>query len=413
METVGANSASSSSSNTIATNLNKSASAATFDSLLRSVYYDPTNPGSFTGAWSLYSALKQQLKPAVISENKITLQSVREWLAQQSAAQLHAPAAQRFTRRRFRVERLDEQWQVDLAFVVRWAPQNRGIKYLLICIDVLSKFLWIEPVRDKSGAAVAKAFQAILDRAAPRKPETVFSDQGTEFIANQMQAIFKKYNIKHFKATNTATKAAIAERVIRTFMNSLTKYMTAFNTQYYLPVVQKLVDRYNGRFHRSIKMRPVDVRQDKPDSVEQAWTNLYQAKDDQIAEQLLRGQKKYKYAVGDQVRVAISRVGNPFYKGYLPSWTDEIFVVSRRLPIEDEPLYKLIDPQTRTEIHGTYYEAEMQPVAGNFSGNDNTNTTTTTKPQAAATPTAAPIRFRGEPGAPVDSKKITRTGRLY
>ncbi len=123
-----------------------------FDNLLRTVYYDPANPGSFSNAWSLYRAAKPRAP-------KLTLRDVQRWLAGQQVHQLHVPARKRFPRRHFRVHLVDEQWQADIGYVVPLARQNGGNKYLLYVIDVLSRYLWVEPMRDKTGETAALALR--------------------------------------------------------------------------------------------------------------------------------------------------------------------------------------------------------------------------------------------------------------
>ncbi len=326
-------------------------SGSEFDSLLREVYYDPANPGSFSSAWSLYRAAKPLAK-------KLKLRDVQRWLAGQRVHQLHVPARKHFPRRHFRVRLVDEQWQADIGYVVPLARQNGGTKYLLYVIDVLSRYLWLEPMRDKTGESCSAAFQAILKRAAPRKPDTLFTDNGSEFRAEQFRYLCVQRDIKQYMSTHVATKAAIAERVIRTFMTTLTKYMKAYGKRF-VEALPKLVDRYNHAYHRSIRMRPVDVQTDNPASVAGAWKSLYA---NNLVLDALVSSKKYKYPIGAVVRVAISRVKTAFYKGYAQSWSDQLYTVERHVRNEDVPAYRIRDQLTGAEIDRFFYEQELQRV---------------------------------------------------
>ena len=55
---------------------------------------------------------------------------------------------------------------------------NRGVKYLLAVIDVLSKYGWLIPLKDKTGKSVASALKTIFKE---RKPEKMWVDKGKEF----------------------------------------------------------------------------------------------------------------------------------------------------------------------------------------------------------------------------------------
>lgn len=54
-----------------------------------------------------------------------------------------------FKRRRVIAQGIDYQWEADLADVQNLSESNNGIKYLLVIVDVFSRFLWVRPLRDK------------------------------------------------------------------------------------------------------------------------------------------------------------------------------------------------------------------------------------------------------------------------
>ena len=49
---------------------------------------------------------------------------------------------------------IDKQWAADLIEVINKAKYNRGYRYLLTVVDVLSKRAWVQPVKSKTGIAV-------------------------------------------------------------------------------------------------------------------------------------------------------------------------------------------------------------------------------------------------------------------
>ena len=55
---------------------------------------------------------------------------------------------------------------------------NNGIKYLLTVIDIFSKFVWIVPLKRKTGQKVANVFSRILKE---RRPSKTWADRGREF----------------------------------------------------------------------------------------------------------------------------------------------------------------------------------------------------------------------------------------
>ena len=106
-----------------------------------------------------------------------TKKEVREWLQSQDTYTLHKQTRRRFPRRHVVVYGIDHQWQADL--VGKLASYNKGFKYLLTCIDVLSRYARVVPLKDKTGKILKEAFQVIFKTG--RQPISLQTDRGTEF----------------------------------------------------------------------------------------------------------------------------------------------------------------------------------------------------------------------------------------
>jgi len=124
------------------------------------------------------------------------------------------------------------------------------------------------------------------------------------------------------------------------------RYFTYANTRRYLDVLDELVYSYNNTRHRSIGMAPYEVNKDNEHVVR---ARLYPLKPKSF---------KWKYVVGDRVRIAMQR--QPFRKGYLGQWSEEIFEIATRLPTIPVT-YELRDLAVKT-IKGRFYEPEIQKV---------------------------------------------------
>ena len=55
-------------------------------------------------------------------------------------------------------------------------------------------------------------------------------------------------------------KSVVAERFIRTLKNKIYKYMTAISKNAYIDKLDDIVNEYNNTYHRTIKMKPVDLK---------------------------------------------------------------------------------------------------------------------------------------------------------
>ena len=85
---------------------------------------------------------------------------------------------------------------------------NDGYRYSLVCIDVFSKYVWVVPLKNKTGLSLVEAFKIIL--VSGRKPEKIFTDQGTEFFNKHFKALLKDEDIELYNTYNE-TKASVVD----------------------------------------------------------------------------------------------------------------------------------------------------------------------------------------------------------
>ena len=87
---------------------------------------------------------------------------------------------------------------MDMVDLQKLAKYNKGYKYLLTVIDVLSKYARVEPYKSKSATALVEALERRWTRLGPRKPQKVQTDAGGKFYNAKVQAFFKKQDLNHF-----------------------------------------------------------------------------------------------------------------------------------------------------------------------------------------------------------------------
>ena len=153
---------------------------------------------------------------------------------------------------------------------------------------------------------------------------------------------FKKWlqdnNIEMY-STNNERKSVIAERFIRTLKNKNDKYMTSISKNVCTDKLDDIVKKYNNTYHTSIKMKPVDVK-------DNTYTDFKKEVND----------KDPKFKIGDHVR--IYKYKNIFAKGYMPNWSEEIFIISK---IKNTvPWTNVFNDLNGEEIIGTFYEKKVQ-----------------------------------------------------
>ena len=115
--------------------------------------------------------------------------------------------------------------------------------------------------------------------------------------------------------------------------------MTSVSKNVYIDKLNDIVPEYNNTYHRTIKMKPIDVK-------DNTYIDFKKEVND----------KDPKFKVGDHVR--ISKYKNIFAKGYMPNWSEEVFVINKIKNIV--PRTYIINDLNGEEIIGRFYEKELQ-----------------------------------------------------
>ena len=116
--------------------------------------------------------------------------------------------------------------------------------FLLIVIDVYSRFMWVKPLENKLEDTVINTFQRIYQRA--KKPRRLRADRSGEFTGRKVQDYFDSINIEHWTAHNDEMRANFVERVIWTLKKSLWGYMHTKKNYRYINVLKDIIHSYNN-----------------------------------------------------------------------------------------------------------------------------------------------------------------------
>ena len=123
---------------------------------LANIYYGLGDAGSYGGVEQLYERAREHIP-------SITREQVQQFLTEQVTYQLHKPARKTFVHNQTIVAHRDDQWQADLAVMSNLSHENKGYRYILTCIDVLSRYAWAVPVKTKGAKDMLTAMKLLFD----------------------------------------------------------------------------------------------------------------------------------------------------------------------------------------------------------------------------------------------------------
>lgn len=322
---------------------------------ISNIYYNATKPAAYQGAEKIRLTLKDE------GINNIGIHKIRKWLQNQDDYSLQKPVRRRFKRAQVVVAGPDEQLDIDLMDMQSLAKTNDNVRFLLVAIDVFSRFAWVVPLKDKTGKNVEKALSIILN---DNKFKKIRSDAGGDFKNKWIAKLLKDKNIYHHITLNE-TKANYVERFNKTLRSIIFRYLAKHRSGRYIDSLQDLVKSYNSTPHRSLKnIAPKDVNADNAANL---WAYMYlkpRKKRRGVTKSIKKRNRSikrslFKYKIGQLVR--ISHLRRPFQRVYNEQWSYEVFKIDRRFQMQGIPLYKIVDLM-EFRILGSLYQSEVQPV---------------------------------------------------
>ncbi len=319
------------------------------NAVLDELYRDMTNPAALGGVQALYREGKKR-------DKNLTLRDVRAFLQGNRTYTLHKPTLKRFPRRKILAPKPSVILTCDLADFTKLHRHNGGVRYIMFCLDVFSRYLKVATLTSKSGHSSLQALKKILESGSFTGVSRLFTDQGSEFYNQAVKKYLTLKGITLYSNYSRETKASLAERVIRTIKAKIYKYLTQNNTLRYINVLPTLINTYNHTPHRGLggNQTPAQVHRFRELSqVRRQFKRMYLNQP--------RGKKvvSHKLDVGDIVRLQrASRTQFKFNKGYTVNNTEELFKISRVDYSHKIPIYFIRD-LAGEDVTGAFYREEL------------------------------------------------------
>ena len=277
------------------------------------------NPQSFGGIYRSYEKYRDLNKKQI--EDSFQRNDIYTRFRQFKKAKIHNPVI---------VYKKRDQFQADVCYFNRkeFIQSSNGYKYLLIFIDVWSKYTWVYPIKTITGREVASCMEELFKVECPKN---LCTDAGAEFLNKYVKQIVTKFKVKHYIARNR-TKAQTAERFILTLQRLIYQMCRFYNTNDWVWVLPTALKIYLNRKHRSIKMSPFQAEMAKHQKL------LESIHKDRIRKV---SKKKPKFKKGDTVRISLLRT--KFTRGYHQYFTTEIWKIKKVFSNLQIPRYKVQD----------------------------------------------------------------------
>jgi hypothetical protein len=308
---------------------------------LAKIYYDPKQ-----GLWSSAKKLSERAK-------SISSKDIDKFLREQATHQIFKP---RNVKAYYPVKSWAPFYKCQLDLLDLSNQANRGYKWLMILIDIHTRFVVCVPLKAKTGPECLRGLQEILDMilALPfDTPQIIQSDFESGFETKQFRDLEKRYGISH-QFTKRKQTLGIIERFNKTLRGLIERYKEVYKTTNWIDALPALIDNYNTSYHSTLRTTPIEALQNNP--------HYDEIIEKQTSKAASKSYNRQEINVGDTVRLLIKK--SLFEKGSGPQFTKEVHVVER----EDEGNYYVsgrVNPYRKQELQKVgaiqEYEPEEQP----------------------------------------------------
>ncbi len=294
--------------------------------IIKSIFTNPKT--GFKSVLNTYKEIKT-LHPNL----KITKKQVEEFISNQSVSQIHKQ--QKIPIQEFNQIKAPSlgMFQCDLIDVSNYKGYNSGFRYILIVVDIYSRFCFMEPITNKTSIKVLETFNKIHKKIIKNdvKIYSMYSDKGSEFKQIQKELPDTKF---FFKNVDNHRGTGLIDNRIKFFRELLEKYLTHSKNLKWVDVVESLCDNINNTINRNTKHKAVDI-----------WNRK------EKNEQEFREPPK-TYKVGDSVR--IRTITDKFTKSSTGRFSNKIYKI-----VETDGLGYFLEGLTKK-----YFNVDLMIVKG-------------------------------------------------
>jgi hypothetical protein len=290
----------------------------------------------------------------VLKNEDISRRYIMKWLSNQTVHQLYSFRKPATDIRPSISSKPGSILQIDLIDFSK--NRDDGYGYILNVIDIFSKKLWLEPIRNKDVVSVIPELNAVIQEIQRKHTIRIIqSDGGGEFAINFPV-------IKHITSrAATPQQQGIVERSNRTVKNILYKIQHQHNTKKWIEYLDDIVKVYNSTLNRSIGMTPDEAYNLNQDH----QAELHQKVKDSKAQSFKNIDTVLK--VGQKVRTVVPELA--IRKKGLPTYSTVVYTIVKVIKGHTEnitiPRYKIADPQGHL-VENTFAISSLLVLPSNY-----------------------------------------------
>lgn len=283
--------------------------------------------------------------------SKVGWNEAPQWRRKLAKEILSRRPPKNFERRSVYAKEPFETLTMDLVDMKKYANVNSGRKWILVVLDIFSRFAFARGLLNKSAISTCDALEEIIKEIRTKhvNVKRIWCDEGKEFYNVKVVDMLQRNGGITLYSTLNDGKACVAERFIRSLRRMLNEHWIVNDSTvwYTQGVLQDIITRYNDRKHRTLGMTPRQAIESRNIST------VYKRLNTRVGN--VESRIPF-FRVGQRVR--LSKKTGLFHKESYGQWSEEIFEITtiyETLPVT----YGLKD-LLGEEISGKFYKQQLK-----------------------------------------------------
>jgi len=265
-------------------------------------YTSKDSPAFMCGLLKVYRVAKKMSKKLTKANCLVYLQRIATYTKSK-------PVIRKFPRNKLFSPGVGYRAHCDIGYMDNFTKQNRGYPYILLLVDVFSRFVHAIPIKKLTSDATIDAFKQIFKTG--RRYSMIMTDAGTNFISKKTKQFYRKNFIQHV-TLGGQHKSVLAEIFNKHVKRRLILAMEHLKTKKWLDLLPVVINVHNNEPKDYLNgLSPAEVNIDNEELV--------------IRKQDNKGHKKPKFAIGQYVRIALKK--GAFTREYSQHWSDKIYKI--------------------------------------------------------------------------------------
>ena len=235
----------------------------------------------------------------------------------------------------------NQRWAIDLIDMNDIIRENKGWRYIVTVVDVFSRKVFLNKIKNKDAISARDAFAEIINQATIT-PKYLMSDNGTEW-AGEFADYCKENDIKQLFTRSYSPEAnGVVERMNKEIRKIMRAFFVRNNNKEWYNILDKIAENKNVTFNSSVRNSPNNIwvaQNEETQTISQNDPRLQAKKS--LMKKAMAKIKKFKeednFQVGQLVRIKMSSifanvrklVKENNTKQIVVSYTPEIFIVNK------------------------------------------------------------------------------------